>query len=83
MAPEALGEEGDSHVGSSASDVYMLGGCFIEVLTACTRTPFDWLPAHDVVAFRTRETSRQVGCIQVRSLLLLSPQLGLLLRERR
>ena len=53
-----------------ASDVFMLGCTFVEVLTGCTRQPYDWLMAEDLsgfklVAFRASDLTRDVTPIEV------------------
>ena len=50
---------------SAASDVFMLGCCFVEVLTKCERMPFDWLPSDDVFVYRKHESTRNIGPTQV------------------
>ena len=46
-----------------ASDVFMLGCTFIEVLTGCSREPYDWLMAEDpegmvLIAYRVTPATR-------------------------
>ena len=67
MAPETFDEGEKGHVVSAASDVYMLGSCFVEVATGCERQPFDWLTPQRVLMYRINDDSRGVNCIQVRS----------------
>ncbi len=64
----AAGKEGS--VASTASDVFMLGCCFLELATGCTRTPYDWLDGDDVIVFRKHASTRCIGPIQVTLLLL-------------
>ena len=40
-APETFDVTFKGQIVSAASDVYMLGSCVLEMMTACTRTPFD------------------------------------------
>jgi hypothetical protein len=40
-APETFDLSLKGQIVSAASDVHMLGSCVLEVMTACTRTPFD------------------------------------------
>ena len=52
-----------SMVATEASDVFMLGCTFIEVLAGCTREPYDWLTAEDpsgtmLIAYRVHEATR-------------------------
>jgi hypothetical protein len=68
QAPEtfvrrAAGKEGT--VASAASDVFMLGCCYLELATKCTRTPFDWLAGFELTVFRGHDSSRCIGPIQV------------------
>ena len=46
-----------------ASDVFMLGCTFIEVLTGCSREPYDWLLQEDpsgmsLMVYRGHESTR-------------------------
>jgi hypothetical protein len=69
LAPEAFLASTTSQKGkaaSPASDVFMLGCCFLELATGCTRTPYDWLTGFSLTAFRAHDTSRMIGPIQVR-----------------
>ena len=65
MAPETFDEGEKGHVVSAASDVYMLGSCFVEVATGCERQPFDWLSPQGVLRLRYSDSTRSVSCIQV------------------
>ena len=60
-----------------ASDVFMLGCTFIEVLTGCSRQPYDWLieedpSGHRLIAYRASDATmnnnplvvRAVGCVR-------------------
>ena len=54
---------GGDVVVTEASDVFMLGCTFIEVLTGCTREPYDWLMEEDpsgtaLTVYRGRESTR-------------------------
>ena len=65
MAPETFDEDEKGRVVSPASDVYMLGSCFVEVATGCERQPFDWLSPQRCFLFRGNDDTRGVNCIQV------------------
>ena len=65
MAPETFDEGKKGHVLSPASDVYMLGSCFVELATGCERQPFDWLAPQDVLRLRYNNGTRGVSCLQV------------------
>ena len=65
MAPETFDENVKGQIVSPASDVYMLGSCFVEIAPSCTRAPFDWLAGQRIFLFRGHETSRATNCIQV------------------
>ena len=65
MAPESFDEGVNGQLVSPASDVYMLGSCFVEVATGCERMPFDWLSPQRTMVFRGHDSSRGVNCIQV------------------
>ena len=46
-----------------ASDVFMLGCTFVEVLTGCSREPYDWLmeddpSGMDLIVYRKHESTR-------------------------
>ena len=77
MAPESFtvaSSDGDATLlrtdVSPAGDVYMLGSCFVEVMTKCTRLPFDCLTgAAAVVQFRRHSDSRGFNCMEVRTAL--------------
>ena len=69
MAPETFDEGVKGQLVSPASDVYMLGSCFVELATGCERTPFDWLTVQRIVVFRGHDSTRHINCIQVRNLL--------------
>ena len=49
-----------------ASDVFMLGCTFIEVLTGCSREPYDWLTGEQLIAFRAHDTTRDLSPLLVR-----------------
>ena len=54
-----------------ASDVFMLGWCFVEVLTCCQRQPYDWLMAEDpsgvaLTVYRGQESTRNNNPLVVR-----------------
>ena len=66
MAPETFDEGEKGHVVSAASDVYMLGSCFVEVATGCERQPFDWLTPQRCFLFRGNDDTGSVNCIEVR-----------------
>jgi hypothetical protein len=69
-APETFVSRAAGKVGSvasPASDVFMLGCCFLELATGCTRTPYDWLTGEDLLVFRKHAATRAVGPIQVPS----------------
>ena len=65
MAPETFDEREHGGIVSPATDVYMLGSCFVELATGCERTPFDWLTGHRVLLFRGNDSTRAIDCIQV------------------
>ena len=65
MAPETFDEGEKGQLVSPASDVYMLGSCFVEVATGCERQPFDWLTPSSAFVFRGHETTRAINCLQV------------------
>ena len=46
--------EGKGILASVASDVFMLGCTFVEVLTGCTREPYDWLIAEDASGMKLK-----------------------------
>ena len=55
-----------------ASDVFMLGCTFIEVLTGCSREPYDWLMAEDpsgmdLIVYRKQESTRNNNPLVVRA----------------
>ena len=57
---------------TEASDVFMLGCTFIEVLTGCTREPYDWLMEEDpsgvaLTVYRGQEATRTINPIMVRN----------------
>ena len=76
MAPEMfdVGEKG--HKVSPASDVYMLGSCFVEVTTGCERQPFDWLTPEGVRRLRYNDSTRGVSCIEVSDFISKRPLAG-------
>ena len=54
-----------------ASDVFMLGCTFIEVLTGCSREPYDWLMEEDpsgmtLITYRNHESTRSSNPLVVR-----------------
>ena len=56
-----------------ASDVFMLGCTFIEVLTGCSREPYDWLMEEDpsgmsLMVYRGHESTRNNNPLVVRAL---------------
>ena len=56
---------------TEASDVFMLGCTFIEVLTGCNREPYDWLMAEDpscmtLITYRNHESTRSNNPLVVR-----------------
>ena len=62
---------GGDMVVTEASDVFMLGCTFIEVLTACNREPYDWLMAEDpsgtmLITYRAHESTRNNNPLVVR-----------------
>ncbi len=59
----AAGKEGS--VASAASDVFMLGCCFLELAPGCTRTPYDWLPGESLLVYRGHDSTRCIGPIKV------------------
>ena len=65
MAPETFDESERNRLVSPASDVYLLGSCFVEVLTGCKRQPFDWLTPQRTLVYRVSDSTRGVNCIQV------------------
>ena len=65
MAPETFDDGVKGQLVSTASDVYMLGSCFVELATGCERTPFDWLTMQRIMVFRGHDSTRHISCIQV------------------
>ena len=65
MAPETFDEGEKGRLVSPASDMYMLGSCFVEVATGCERQPFDWLTPQRTLVYRVSDATRGVSCIQV------------------
>ena len=62
---------GGDMVVTEASDVFMLGCTFIEVLTGCAREPYDWLMAEDpsgnrLVAYRASDATMNNNPLVVR-----------------
>ena len=58
---------------TEATDVFMLGCTFIEVLTACSREPYDWLMKEDpsgmaLITYRTHESTRNSNPLEVSQL---------------
>jgi hypothetical protein len=64
-APETFRHSSKGELVSRAGDVYMLGSCFLEVMTACARTPFDWLAGEALLVFRAQDSSHHMSAIQV------------------
>ena len=69
-----------------ASDVFMLGCTFIEVLTGCSREPYDWLMDEDasgfkLITFRTHDLTRDVNPLAVRTAMRRHPSRCYLLRD--
>ena len=63
--------ESEGTIVTEATDVFMLGCTFIEVLTGCTREPYDWLMAEDttgfrLITYRTHELTRDNNPLTVR-----------------
>ena len=59
-------------VATEAADVFMLGCTFIEVLTGCSREPYDWLMAEDpsgmsLMVYRGHESTRNNSPLAVRA----------------
>ena len=57
---------------TEASDVFMLGCTFIEVLSGCSREPYDWLIEEDpsgtmLITYRAHESTRSLDPLTVRS----------------
>ena len=48
-----------------ASDVFMLGCTFLEVMTGCTREPYDWLSGEALLLFRGDTLTRDLNPLQV------------------
>jgi serine/threonine protein kinase len=65
LAPETFTAHAGGKVASAASDVFMLGCCYLELLTSCTRAPYDWLSGFALTTFRAHESTRSLGPIQV------------------
>ena len=65
-APETFEVRSGGEVASPATDVFMLGGSFLELLCGCERTPYDWL-GPGVFAYRASSATRAIGPIDVRS----------------
>ena len=60
-----------SMIVTEASDVFMLGCTFIEVLTGCSREPYDWLVKEDpsgtaLTVYRGHESTRNNNPLVVR-----------------
>jgi hypothetical protein len=67
LAPEAFAESTRGRAGriaTTASDVFMLGGVFLELATRCTRTPYDWMTGFSLSSFRWLESTRFIGPVQ-------------------
>ena len=63
---------GGGTIVAEPSDVFMLGCTFIEVLTRCSRQPYDWLMEEDpsgfkLITFRTHDSTRSLNPLAVRS----------------
>ena len=56
---------GAGMVATEATDVFLLGCTFIEVLTGCMRQPYDWLMGKELVLFRAEESTRDMDPLQV------------------
>ena len=65
MAPETFDESVKGQLVSPASEVYMLGSCFVELATGCERMPFDWLSSDGVLRLRYSDGRRDISCLQV------------------
>ena len=68
-APETYVEcpSGKGQAVLAASDVWMLGGTILEVLTGCQRWPYDWLTdKYALITFRTHASSRTISPLAVR-----------------
>ncbi len=63
LPPEALRPVGN-HL-HTAGDVFMLGCTLLQILTACERTPYDWLSSEQLLEQRTHDRSWHVGPLQV------------------
>ena len=66
-APETFEAQAASRqqVASAATDVFMLGGSFLELLCGCERTPYDWLGAGNILPFRASYTTKHLGPVEV------------------
>ena len=51
---------------TEASDVFMLGCAFVEVLTGCSREPYDWLSGEALLLFRGNDATRGLNPLLVR-----------------
>ena len=63
IAPEVLSDPGAP--GTTAADVYMLAGCFLEVASTCRRHPFDWLSFDEMASYRRDTATHRVNCLEV------------------
>ena len=74
-APETFDDhaDGKGQVASAATDVFMLGGSFLELLCGCERTPYDWL-GPGVFAYRASNATKHIGPIDVSVGRLASPR---------
>ncbi len=68
LAPEVFVASTRGNMGklaTAASDVFMLGCCYLELVTGCTRTPYDWLTGFALTVYRGQDSTRSIGPIQV------------------
>ena len=67
LAPEMVGSQASAvpAVGTRASDVYMLGGVFLEVITGCSQKPFEWLESNRLVDYRSARSTAKENTIEV------------------
>jgi serine/threonine protein kinase len=66
-APETFAPHGDGRMRASrASDIFMLGCTYVELLTKCARKPYDWIPSlEELQAFRTADSTRALNPLDV------------------
>jgi hypothetical protein len=72
LAPEVFVDSTKGRAGkvaTAASDMFMLGCCYLELATKCTRTPYDWLRGFALTGFRWHDSTRTIGPIQVTMML--------------